>query len=125
MNIPDELIVNSPKEQAAVIRDPHIFRGVLIASRAWGVRSLDDPSVSGAEAIDETMVEFAQKLTDLRAKFEVNGDTLNGDAELEADYYDELGSLMSEYRSQLFASMIDYVCDDVAIGLMIDLLSDD
>lgn len=124
MNIPDNIVANYPKDNAIIINDPRVFRGVLIAAKTWGSNCLDDPNAAGTEELDEIMAEFASKLSDLRAKYEVNGDTLNGKAEIEVSYYDELNALLAKYRTLLFDAALDYVSDDTAIDLMGSLLED-
>lgn len=123
MNIPDDNVKEYPDDNAIIINDPRIFRGVLKAAQVWGSTGLSEP-LTQADVLENIMSEFASKVTDLQAKYEVMGDTLNAKTTLETDYYDELNVLLAKYRTLLFDAVMDYVSDDPAIDLMIELLGD-
>lgn len=125
MNIPDDKITKYPKDNAMIINDSRVFKGILIAAKTWGSNCLNETNAGATEDLDELMVEFAAKLEDLRAKYEVSGDTLNGRASIENRYYDELNVLLTKYRALLFDAALDYVSDDTAIDLMTELLEDE
>lgn len=122
MNIPDDKVTNYPKDNAIVIHDPRVFKGVLIAAKTWGSTSLNEPSAADTETFDEHLIEFAEKIADLRAKYEVSGDMLNGETAVDAPYHDELNALLAQYRGLLFDDSLDYVSDDTAIDLIEDVL---
>lgn len=121
MNISEDKIQEYPDDNAIVVTDPRVFRGVLRAAQVWGSNGLSSPNID-ADEIEDIMTEFASKVADIRAKYEVTGDTRNADTSLEGEYYDELNALQTEYRTKLFDAMMDYISDDDAIGFMIELL---
>ena len=98
MNIPDDEIAQYPDDNATIIDDPRVFRGVLIAAETWGSLTLSEPGSGSTEYIDEIIAEFADKAADLRAKYEVTGDILNGESAIENDYYEKLSTLLTKYR---------------------------
>ncbi len=122
MNIPKDKVFRYPADKAILINDPRILRGSLQLARTWGMAAVDG-SGGGTEAIDDVMAEYADKVADLRAKYEVQGDLLNGKSELEVGYYDELNALLDEYRVMLLETVMDFLIDDAAIDLMLDILS--
>jgi hypothetical protein len=124
MNIPDNYVKEYPKENAIVIGDPRVFKGILTTAKVWGEECLSDPSAANTELLEEYMTEFAAKIRDLRAKYEVTGESLNGKASLAEKYYGELNLLLTKYRTLLFGAAMDYVSDDVAIDLIVELVQD-
>src|SRR5476651_2703823 len=95
-----------PEDNAIIVEDPRIFKGVLIVAKTWGSMSLGESSSGSSDEIDELMAEFVNKTADLRAKYEVTGDLLNGESAVENDYYDELNKLLTMYRTLLFETAI-------------------
>lgn len=71
------------------------------------------------------MMEFATKFADLQAKHEVSGDPPNGRSSLESEYYKELNLLMAKYRALFFEAAMDYIVNDTATNLMVELVQND